>query len=88
MELNLSSLLKIEKVSNLQYIAYYLTMDAENVNAGVIKVAVEYEEISPFDKNLLKAYAITQKNLGLPIILHTNARNKNALGLSVDDPRA
>lgn len=62
-----------------EYIAQYLMMDAKNVNAGVIKAAVEYEEISPFDKNLLKAYAITQKNLGLPIILHTNARNKNAL---------
>ena len=62
-----------------EYIAQYLTMDAESVNAGVIKAAVEYEEISPFDKNLLKAYAITQKNLGFPIVLHTNARNKNAL---------
>ena len=62
-----------------EYIAEYLTMDAEKVNAGVIKAAVEYEEISPFDKKLLKAYAIAQKNLGLPIVLHTNARNKNAL---------
>ena len=61
------------------HIAHYLTTDAKNVNAGVIKAAVEYEEISPFDKNLLKAYAITQKNLELPIVLHTNARNKNAL---------
>ena len=60
-------------------IAEYLSLDAERVNAGVIKAAVEYEEISPFDKNLLKAYAIAHKNLGLPIVLHTNARNKNAL---------
>ena len=60
-------------------IAQYLSADAERVNAAIIKAAVEYEEISPFDKNLLKAYAIAQKNLGLPIILHTNARNKNAL---------
>lgn len=61
------------------FIAEYLSSDAERVNAGVIKAAVEYEEISPFDKKLLKAYAIAHKNLGLPIVLHTNARNKNAL---------
>ncbi len=61
------------------FIAEYLSSDAERVNAGIIKAAVEYEEISPFDKNLLKAYAIAHKNLGLPIVLHTNARNKNAL---------
>ena len=61
------------------FIAEYLSSDAERVNAGVIKAAVEYEEISLFDKKLLKAYAIAHKNLGLPIVLHTNARNKNAL---------
>ena len=62
-----------------EYIAKHLTKDAGNVNAGIIKAAIEYEELSPFDKKLLKAYAIAQKNLGLPIVLHTNARNKNAL---------
>ena len=61
------------------YVAQYLTIDAEKVNAGVIKAAVEHEEISSFDKKLLKAYAIAQKNLGLPIVLHTNAISKNAL---------
>ena len=62
-----------------EYIAKHLAIDAGNVNAGIIKAAIEYEELSPFDKKLLKAYAIAQKNLGLPIVLHTNARNKNAI---------
>lgn len=61
-----------------EYMAHYLTLDAENMNAGVIKAAVQYEDISPFDEKLLKAYAIVHRNLGLPITLHTNVKYKNA----------
>ena len=63
----------------LETIAEYMIRDAIAVNAGVIKCAVEYAEISPFVKKLLCAVAKTQLTLGLPVVLHTNANNKNGL---------
>lgn len=57
----------------------YIVTDAKNVNAGIIKCAVENEEISPFNEKLLKASAKAQLILGIPIVLHTNANNKNGL---------
>jgi phosphotriesterase-related protein len=60
-------------------IAEYIIKDAEKVNAGIIKCAVENEILSEFNKKLLIASAIAQKELGLPIVLHTNANNKNGL---------
>lgn len=60
-------------------LADYMVEDANNVCAGVIKAAVEYEEISEFNRKLLKASAIAQMKTGLPIVLHTNANNKNGL---------
>lgn len=58
-------------------LADFIIEDAENVCAGVIKAAVEYEEVSDFNIKLLKAAAIAQKKTGLPVILHTNANNGN-----------
>lgn len=58
-------------------LADFTVEDANNVCAGIIKAAVEYEEISDFNIKLLKASAIAQKKTGLPIVLHTNANNKN-----------
>lgn len=60
-------------------IADFIAEDAEAVCAGVIKAAVEYDVVSDFNIKLLKASAIAQKKTGLPIILHTNANNKNGL---------
>lgn len=57
----------------------YIVMDAEKVNAGIIKCAVESEEISPFNEKLLRACAKAQLKLGLPIVMHTNATNKNGI---------
>lgn len=58
-------------------LADFITEDANNVCAGIIKAAVEYETISDFNVKLLKATAVAQKKTGLPIVLHTNANNKN-----------
>lgn len=58
-------------------LANFIMEDANNVCAGIIKAAVEYETISDFNIKLLKATAVAQKKMGLPIILHTNANNKN-----------
>lgn len=58
-------------------LADFVAEDANNVCAGIIKAAVEYEEISDFNIKLLKASAIAQRKTGLPIVLHTNANNKN-----------
>lgn len=60
-------------------LADFMVEDANNVCAGIIKAAVEYETVSDFNIKLLKASAIAQRKTGLPIILHTNANNKNGL---------
>ena len=58
-------------------LADFIVEDANNVCAGIIKAAVEYETVSDFNIKLLKATAIAQRKTGLPVILHTNANNKN-----------
>lgn len=63
--------------SSPELLAEYMIADAENINAGIIKCAVENETISEFNKKLLIASAIAQKTLGLPIVLHSNANNEN-----------
>ena len=65
--------------SSAELIAEYIIKDAKKVNAGIIKCAVENETISEFNKKLLIASALAQKMLSLPIVLHTNANNKNGL---------
>lgn len=65
--------------SSADLIAEYIIKDAENVNAGIIKCAVDSEQLSDFNIKLLKASAKAQLKLNLPIVLHTNANNKNAL---------
>lgn len=59
-------------------LAEYMMTDAKETNAGIIKCAVEREEIAPFLEKVLRACAIAHKELGLPLIMHSNARNKNA----------
>lgn len=69
-------------------LADFIVEDANNVCAGVIKAAVEYETISDFNVKLLKAAAIAQKKTGLPIVLHTNANNENgkqAVGILLNE---
>ena len=55
-----------------------IVSDAKATNAGTIKCAVEQEVISEFQEKLLKATAIAHLYLGIPIVLHTNAKNQNA----------
>ena len=64
---------------NAETIAEHYVNDAKNINAGIIKAAVEEENISDFNKKLLISSALAQSELGLPIVLHTNANNKNGL---------
>ena len=65
--------------TSAEQICQYMVTDARAVNAGIIKCAVENEIIGDFHKKMLIAAAKTQKILTLPIVLHTNAKNKNAL---------
>ena len=65
--------------SDTDRICEYMISDAKAVNAGIIKCAVEDEKISGFLTKILRASAKAQLNSGLPIVLHTNACNKNAL---------
>lgn len=60
-------------------IAEIIIEDAINVNAGIIKAAVENTEPTDFNYKLLKAAAIAHIKLRLPIVLHTNASNKNGI---------
>lgn len=60
-------------------LAEYYINDAKTTNAGVIKVAVESETLSEFNKKLLIVSAVAQRNTGLPIVLHTNANNQNGI---------
>ena len=60
-------------------LAEYIIKDARNNNAGVIKCAVEGVEISDFNEKILISSAKAQLALGIPIVLHTNAENKNGL---------
>ena len=54
-----------------------IVTDARNINAGIIKCAVEQEQLRPIHEKLLKACAGAQLQLGIPILLHTNANNRN-----------
>lgn len=58
-------------------LADFMVEDANDACAGIIKAAVEYEAVSDFNVKLLKATAAVQRQTGLPIVLHTNAGNKN-----------
>lgn len=58
-------------------LADFIVEDTNNACAGIIKAAVEYKTVSEFNVKLLKATAVAQKKTGLPIVLHTNANNKN-----------
>lgn len=63
--------------ASAETLAKMIAEDADRVCAGVIKAAVENETLSPFLIKLLSAVAMAQKKTGLPIVLHTNANNKN-----------
>ena len=57
----------------------YIVTDAINVNAGIIKCAVENENISPYNEKILRACAKAQLKLNIPIVMHTNANNQNGI---------
>ena len=61
-----------------EMIAEYILTDAKATNAAIIKCAVEREEITPFLEKVLRACAMAHRECGLPIVMHSNARNKNA----------
>jgi phosphotriesterase-related protein len=46
-------------------------------NVGVIKFAVESEKMTKLSKKLISALCTVQKETELPLIIHTNAKNKN-----------
>ncbi len=63
--------------SPVDVLSHYIVLDAKKVNAGIIKCAVENAQLSPFNEKILKATARAQLQLGLPIVMHSHARNKN-----------
>lgn len=63
--------------TTVEKLCEYIILDAENVNAGIIKCAVENEDISSFEEKLLRASSQAQLQLGLPMVIHTNANNNN-----------
>lgn len=65
--------------TSAEQLCKYMVADAYAVNAGIIKCAVENEAITCFGEKLLRACAKAHLCLGLPIVLHSNANNRNAL---------
>jgi phosphotriesterase-related protein len=65
--------------TSAEQLCKYMVADAFAVNAGIIKCAVENEAITRFGEKLLRACAKAHLCLGLPIVLHSNANNRNAL---------
>ena len=65
--------------SSVQTLAEHIINDAKNINAGIIKTAVESKNTSDFNKKILQATAVVYKELNLPIVVHTNANNQNGL---------
>lgn len=65
--------------NSAELLAEYMIKDAKNINAGIIKAAIENEALGEFNIKLFTASAIAQKELNLPLVIHTNANNKNAL---------
>ena len=64
---------------DVKSIAEYIMTDAEAAHAGIIKCAVEKEIMSMYDEKILRASARAQLQLGLPIVLHTNANKQNGI---------
>ncbi len=68
----------------VKVLSKYYKNDAEGINAGVIKAAVEKEKLTFLNEKLLLAAANTQLQTGLPIVMHTNANNQNGIkGLEI-----
>ncbi len=55
----------------------FMCTDAQNTNAGILKCAVD--EKTELAQKLLRATAMAQLRLGLPIVAHTNGRTENGL---------
>lgn len=55
-----------------------LKQDALASNAGLLKFGLEADEPSPFLERVLNALCRLQKELGLPLFLHTHWENRNA----------
>ena len=65
--------------TSAEQLCEYMVTDARDVNAGIIKCAVENETINGFQEKLLRASAKAHLQTKLPIVMHTNAKNQNAL---------
>ena len=55
----------------------FMVADAANVNAGLLKCAAA--DTAEFTAKLLRATALAQRETGLPLVVHTEAKIKNAL---------
>ena len=69
---------------SVEFLTELYLNDAKKVNAGVIKVAIESENLSSLNEKLLIASVNAHLRTGLPIVMHSNARNKNGIkGLEI-----
>lgn len=65
-------------------VAKYLISDINVSGAGAIKCAIEQDGVDAYQQKILSASAKAHLATGLPIIMHTNAKRKNAeLGLEI-----
>ena len=61
-----------------EQIAERIKEDVERNEIGVLKFAVETQEMSKLSAKLLSALCTVQTTTALPLIIHTNAKNQNA----------
>ncbi len=64
---------------NVDYLADIIVSDAKKNNVGIIKCTVENEVLNALEQKLLMSCAKAQLILNLPLVVHTNAQNKNGL---------
>ena len=64
---------------NVDYLADIIISDAKKNNVGIIKCVVENEVPNTLEQKILMSCAKAQLILNLPLVVHTNTKNKNGL---------
>lgn len=65
--------------NQVEDIAEYIVEDARNIGAGMLKFGLETETMSALMEKMFTAMCIAQKELNIPLCVHTNVHSKNAL---------
>lgn len=59
-----------------------LMYDIENTNAGILKFAVDSEQMTPLNRTMLSALCRVQKEVRIPLCIHTNSFVRNGIEIA------